>query len=165
MKKPLALLIAAFISLSLLPVNQPKLSEAALTAKIIGIDGEETSLRDILAQFPNQEIFIDLWASWCKDCIVGFPKIHDYQEKYDELVFLYLSVDKKDNEWKNGIERFNLSGEHFRMDRGWDNEFCEAIDLDWIPRYMILDSEGNIIHFKSIVANDKSLAKVMKSYR
>ncbi len=141
-----------------------KLDEKALTSKLFDENGQSNELGAVLKNYENQAIFIDLWASWCKDCIVGFPKIKEYQNKYDKIAYLYLSVDKKEDEWKRGIERFQINGDHYRIDQGWSNYFCEAIVLDWVPRYLIVDSEGNILHFKSIEADDKSLVKTLKTY-
>ncbi|MEO9477649.1 MAG: TlpA disulfide reductase family protein [Cyclobacteriaceae bacterium] len=142
--------------------NEEQLSPEALQAKVFDLEGEEYTLKGILEQFPGQPIFIDLWASWCRDCIVGFPKIKEYQKKYPDVGFVYLSVDKKEDEWKRGIERFDLEGAHFRLDEGWNSVFCESVELDWIPRYMVMNSEGRILHYKSIKADDKALQKIIR---
>lgn len=139
-----------------------QLSEKAMNADLFTEDGKTLTLSEVLERYPDQKIFIDLWASWCKDCIVGFPKVKELQGKFDETVFLYLSVDKKEDEWRKGIERFNIEGTHFRVDKGWESDLCESVDLDWIPRYMIVDSSGKILHFKSIEADDKPLKKALK---
>ena len=142
--------------------SQERLSAEALQAKVFDLKGDELTLQEILTQFEGQPIFIDLWASWCRDCIVGFPQIKGYQKKYPDVGFVYLSVDKKEEEWKRGIERFDLKGAHFRLDQGWNSAFCEIVELDWIPRYMIVNSEGNILHYKSIKADDKALQKIIR---
>ena len=33
-------------------------------------------------------------------------------------------------------------------------EFGQSIDLDWIPRYILVDADGNIALKKAIVADD-----------
>ncbi|MEP0368255.1 MAG: thioredoxin family protein [Cyclobacteriaceae bacterium] len=166
-KKPTFIILGSILFLllnfrSVAQGSQERLSTEALQAKVFDLKGSELTLKEILAQFGGQPIFIDLWASWCRDCIVGFPQIKEYQNKYAEVAFTYLSVDKKEEEWKRGIERFGLEGAHFRLDDGWNSVFCESVELDWIPRYMVVNSEGSILHYKSIKADDKALKKIIR---
>ncbi|MFY0598425.1 MAG: thioredoxin family protein [Cyclobacteriaceae bacterium] len=151
------------ISYSKTIAQNTKLSDEALSSSFYDTEGEHIPLKEILERYPDKTILIDLWASWCKDCIVGFPKLKEIQKKRKNLTVVYLSVDKKDDEWKNGIKKFGLDGNNFRADKGWESEFCESIELDWIPRYMLVDSKGNILHYKSIEARDRSLAKALKA--
>jgi len=40
--------------------------------------------------------------------------------------------------------------------------FGSSINLDWIPRYMIVDKEGKIALFKAIEADDEKLIATLK---
>ncbi len=50
-------------------------------------------------------------------------------------------------------------GQHFWAPKGWESDLFSSIDLDWIPRYMVLDEEGKIKLFKAIKANDEEIIK------
>ena len=43
------------------------------------------------------------------------------------------------------------------MPKGWDGDFVNFIDLDWITRYMIIDPQGNIKIFEAVKVNNKYL--------
>ena len=40
------------------------------------------------------------------------------------------------------------------MQSGWKGAFGTFLDLDWIPRYMVIDKQGNIKLFKATKATD-----------
>jgi thiol-disulfide isomerase/thioredoxin len=130
---------------------------------LVDANGEHIKLSTIVKKHQGKRVVIDLWASWCGDCIAGMPKLYELRKNSDsgKVDFIFISVDKEDSKWKKGIERFNIEGEHYRIEIGWKNAFSNYIDLDWIPRYLVLDEKGRIILPKAIVADDKSLQKLL----
>ena len=53
----------------------------------------------------DRDILIDVWASWCKDCIKSLPKLKELQSSYPNLDYIFLSLDKSQKAWRRGIER------------------------------------------------------------
>ncbi|MBO6880610.1 TlpA disulfide reductase family protein [Winogradskyella sp.] len=137
-------------------------SEAAMNDTFISLEGESVQFKDIIKQYEGKQIVIDVWATWCRDCIEGMPKVKKLQKKFPDATFLFLSLDRKQELWKKGIDRFKVEGEHYYMQSGWDGPFGDFLDLDWIPRYMVVDAEGNIKLFKAIEADDKNIIEVLK---
>ena len=142
--------------------QQKSFSEAALNDVFLSENGKEISFSEILQQYKGKIVFIDIWASWCKDCIAGMPKVQKLREENPEIVFLFLSLDKETDSWKHGIEKYGVVGENYFIPSGWKGPFCASIDLDWIPRYMIVNSEGGISLYKAIETNDENLLKALK---
>lgn len=105
---------------------------------------------------------IDVWASWCKDCIVGMPKMSTLQRNNTDVVFVFLSLDKNDEEWKAGIKKYNVKGEHYFLSSGWKGNLGSFLKLDWVPRYVVVNEKGEIALFKAIKADDKKLIKALK---
>lgn len=132
-------------------------SEAALADTFTTLEGNSIVFKDIIEAHKGQTILIDVWASWCRDCIEGMPKVKTLQKKYKDVAFIFLSLDKTENAWKKGIKKYDVQGEHFFMQSGWEGAFGEFLDLDWIPRYMVIDKQGNIKLFKAVKANDKRI--------
>ncbi len=132
-------------------------SEEALNDTFITLQGESIQFKDILNKYEGQTILIDVWAAWCRDCIKGMPKVKSIQEKNPEVVYLFLSLDKSIQSWKKAIDKYDVNGEHYYMQSGWDGPFGEFLDLDWIPRYMVVDKQGNIKLFKATRATDKNI--------
>lgn len=160
MKKIFLLLIIVFVSCS----EDPKeFSEEANLEMLIGLDDSKITLREVLYQQKGKKIFIDVWASWCKDCIAGFPKVKELQKEFPDVVFLFLSVDISNPSWKRAIEKYNLVGEHYNLPKGMnEGDFVNFINLNWISRYMVINEKGQIQLFKATDPSDKKIIKALK---
>lgn len=160
MKKIFLLLIIVFVSCS----EDPKeFSEEANLEMLIGLDDSKITLREVLYQQKGKKIFIDVWASWCKDCIAGFPKVKELQKEFPDVVFLYLSVDISNPSWKRAIEKYNLVGEHYNLPKGMnEGDFVDFVNLNWISRYMVINEKGQIQLFKATDPSDKKIIKALK---
>jgi thiol-disulfide isomerase/thioredoxin len=126
--------------------------------------GEDISFQEILKRYQGKTIVIDIWASWCPDCIKGMPKVEQLQERFPEAVFLFLSYDKTPDTWATGIEKYNVKGEHYLIRSNWKGGgFKDAVDIDWIPRYMVVDPTGKIALYRAIEADDEKLIETLKN--
>ena len=152
------LLTGIFLFLTLLSCNRVdpiQFSEQALNDVFLNQKGQETKLQEILEKHKGQTILIDVWASWCKDCLEGLPNVKKIQSENKDVVYLFLSLDKTEKQWQNGIKKHQINGEHYFVASGWDGPFSEFLKLNWIPRYLIVDKQGNIKLFKAVKANNK----------
>ena len=158
------LLVALFITTVLSCQNrvETQFSEAALNDQFVALSGESVEFKTILENHKGKTLFIDVWASWCKDCLEGLPSVKVLQEKYPEVDFVFLSLDKSQNAWKKGIDRLQIKGDHYFMQSGWKGAMGTFLDLDWIPRYLIVNLEGKIVVYKAIKTKDKNLRKHLK---
>lgn len=145
--------------------QQTEFPEEALQDVFVDRDGNDIVFASILEKYKGKPVFIDVWASWCVDCVKGMPGVKKLMAEYPEVQFLFLSLDRTQDRWKSGIERFEIEGgDHYFIKAGWkESAFCAAIDLDWIPRYMIVDANGKIIVFKAIKTNDQNLINTLKT--
>ncbi|OEK08770.1 redoxin [Flavivirga aquatica] len=146
--------------LSFLSCNQEipiQFTEDALNDTFTTIEGKNESLKNILTAHKGKTIIVDIWASWCGDCIKGMPKVKALQEAYPEAIYIFLSLDKTEKAWKKGIKKYNVQGEHYFMQSGKGSAFGKFVNIDWIPRYMVVGSEGKIKLFKAVEADDKKI--------
>lgn len=160
MKKLLLVLVIAFASCN--AQNSTEFSNEALNDTFVSLDGKELPFKDIISQYKGKKVLIDVWASWCGDCIKGMPKVVDLQNKYKDVVYLFLSLDKSDEDWKLGIKKYNVQGEHYFLTSGWKGAFGKFVNLDWIPRYMVIDENGKIKMFKAVHADDSKVTDALK---
>tara|TARA_B110000037_G_scaffold217983_1_gene280117 strand:+ start:115 stop:603 length:489 start_codon:yes stop_codon:yes gene_type:complete len=158
------LLVAFFIStiLSCQTRVETQFSEDALNDQLVSLNGDSILFKTILENHKGKTIFIDIWASWCKDCLKGLPSVKALQAEYTAIDFVYLSLDKSQDAWKKGINRLQIKGDHYFMQSGWKGAMGTFLDLDWIPRYMIIDKQGQIKVFKAIKTSDKTLLNNLK---
>jgi thiol-disulfide isomerase/thioredoxin len=137
-------------------------SEAALNDAFLSLDGNSVTLKSILDQHKGKTVVIDIWASWCGDCISGMPKVRALQKTYPEVIYLFLSLDRGQDAWKRGIKKYNVNGEHYYMPKGKKCEFADFTDISWIPRYMVINKAGEIVVFDVIEADDDKLIEALK---
>lgn len=119
--------------------------------RMLGMDGKELHLSD----FEGKVVYIDFWASWCGPCRKQFPyakklkaELHDRLDKkqLDDIVFLYISIDKTEAAWKSAVEKFGLKGVMAYSAPSWTDGAGAYFKVSGIPRYMIMDKTGTIIN-------------------
>ncbi len=143
-------------------IEKKSFSQEALNQKITNFNGEKVNISKILKMHKGEVILIDFWASWCQDCIKAMPKTKKLVAKNPNITVLYFSLDKKEEAWKNGIEKHNLSEkEHYWFDEGWKNAFNNEIDLNWIPRLMLIDKHGKIALYSAISPEDPKIQETI----
>ena len=138
-------------------------SAPAYKAIFTSLTAEKLTFKEVIGQYKGKKVLIDVWASWCADCIKGMPGIKKLQSEFPEVVFLFLSVDKNSSAWKKGIQRFQMKGEHYNLQKGMnDGDFVDFVNLRWIPRYIVIDEAGAISLFKATNSSDMSIKAALK---
>ena len=156
----LGLLLSIFSCNTQAPIQ---FSEEALNDTFITQQGKSIAFKNILEVHKGKTIVIDIWASWCSDCIKGMPKIKALQKDYSDAIYVFLSLDKNQNAWKRGIKKYPIEGEHYFMPLGTKCAFADFVKINRIPRYMILNKQGNIELFKAVKANSDKLINALKN--
>jgi thiol-disulfide isomerase/thioredoxin len=162
MKHTYIILLITFIFSSCNLEKPTQFSEVALQDNFITLQGEDILLKDILNQYKGKTILIDVWASWCRDCIEGMPTVKKLQEKFPDVVFLFLSEDRSISSWKRGIQKYQVKGNHYFIEKGAKGDFANFLNSNWIPRYMVVDSQGSIKLFKATKATDIKIKEALK---
>ena len=139
-----------------------QLSEEVLNESYIGLNGDSKSFRSILEAHQGKQIVIDIWASWCRDCIEGLPALRALQTDKSDAVYIFLSADRDLETWKRSIKKYDIQGEHYFMPKGTKGVLGAFVDIDWIPRYMIVDANGRIELFEAIEADDPIIRNILK---
>ena len=62
-----------------------------------------------------------------------------------KINFVYISVDKDYQAWKNAIQKFDIDGYHFISPPNKLDNAGEFFNVSGIPRYIIIDKNGNIL--------------------
>lgn len=127
--------------------QQSKISANEL-ATLVRADKSEIGFTKLLDQLKGNVIYIDFWASWCGPCVAEFPASHKLKEKIKDhkIVMLYLSIDTDFNSWVKAREKHKVNDEYsFILSNPDKNELVKKISLGAIPRYIIIDAQGNIV--------------------
>ncbi len=164
MKKIIGLLSVLVLNISCTEA-QTAFKEEALGHNLKTVDGQDIQFKSVLRENYGKITVIEVWASWCSDCIKNMDKIEALQAKYPDLNYVFLSVDKTTDAWINGIEKYQIKGKHYLIPDGMKGAFGKSINLDWIPRYIILDKKGKIVLYKAIETDFEKINDTIKSIK
>jgi thiol-disulfide isomerase/thioredoxin len=164
MKKTAALLIA-FATFSCTNAQKSSFSKVALSETLLATDGSQVAFKNILKKYKGKTLVIEVWASWCGDCVKAMPKIKELQTNNPDVAYLFISMDKTVENWKIGIEKHELKGDHFMANDQMKGVFAKAIDADWIPRYIILDKTGKIVLYRAIETDFEKINSTLKKLK
>ena len=164
MKKILVFLFA-LTCFSCSHAQKNSFSKEALSETLLATDGNQVAFKDILKKYKNKTLVIEVWASWCSDCVKAMPKIKELQANNPDVSYLFLSMDRTIENWKKGIEKHELKGDHFMANDQMKGVFGKAIDLDWIPRYIIVDKTGKIVLYRAIETDFEKINSVLKELK
>lgn len=137
-------------------INKP-FSAELLQFELINLKDEVVTLGEILKAHKGKNIVLDFWASWCRDCILDVPSSKELKKKTKHTDYVYISLDNDKERWKRAITLWDIKGDHYYINGGWENKLTKYIDLDWIPRYLVLDNTGVIIVPKALKISDKEI--------
>ena len=137
-------------------------TEEALNEQTVTLNGEAMSVRDVLDSYKGKTVLIDVWASWCGDCISGMPTVKQLQKEFPDVEFLFLSVDRNIAAWKRGIQKYAVNGNHYFLIEGQKGAFGDFLNSNWIPRYMVIDPSGTIKLYKAKKATDSRIKEALQ---
>lgn len=137
-------------------------SKEALSQKLITPENSEISFEKILKKHAGKVTVIEVWASWCGDCVKAMPKVKEMQDNNQKVDYVFISMDKAFDKWQAGIEKHELKGDHYWATDGMKGEFGKSINLDWIPRYIILDKKGKIVMYRAIETDFDKMNEQLK---
>lgn len=158
MKKLLLLFVLILFSCE----KPTQFSADALQEKFTNTNLAEVTFQEILEKHKGKKILIDVWASWCRDCVVSLADLKTLQSKNPEVSYVFLSLDRTVNSWKKGIDHFQMKGDHYFMREGKKGEFGSFLNLWWIPRYIVVNELGEITLFKATKITDKKILEALK---
>ncbi|MDY7396763.1 TlpA disulfide reductase family protein [Aureibaculum sp. 2210JD6-5] len=107
--------------------------------------GGFTSLSDLKGKY----VYIDVWATWCAPCKKEIPFLKELEKSYHDknIEFVSISVDqeKDHDKWKQMIVDQELGGIQLFANKSWNSSFIKDYRINGIPRFILIDSEGNIV--------------------
>ena len=107
--------------------------------------GGTMSLTDLKGKY----VYIDVWATWCGPCKREIPFLKEIETKYHgkNIEFVSASIDRmQDHEaWVQMVKDEQLLGHQLFADSDWQSAFVKGYAIEGIPRFILVDPEGNIV--------------------
>jgi len=130
----------------------PKGSPSPIFENYENFKGGTTSLSDLKGKY----VYVDIWATWCGPCKREIPSLKKVEAQYHgkNIAFVSISVDdarrsgtleKAHESWKKMIAEKELGGIQLFSDKAWQSDFVRGYKIDGIPRFILIDPDGNIV--------------------
>ena len=120
-----------------------------------------------LTSLKGKMVYIDVWATWCRPCIREIPKAKEMKEAFKgkDVAFLYISVDENLTAWKKFLAKDSdfSNAIHAATYTGWKSELSEKYLIQSIPRYFLIDKEGNIISANAPRPSSKEIIPMIEA--
>ena len=105
-----------------------------------------------LSDWKGKVVFIDVWATWCAPCLKKMPTILKYQEEFENIHFVFLSIDNDKNRWNSFLSDH---AEYHKSYIAGKSNFESLYRISSIPRYILIDTNGTIIN--AFTPNDEAI--------
>lgn len=126
-------------------------------------EGKLISLEDLKGKY----VYVDVWATWCGPCKQEIPYLKEMDATYKDknLAIVSLSIDQMQHKdkWLQMIKDEQLTGIHIMADKDWNSDFVQAYSITGIPRFILIDTEGNIISANAPRPSDPALKEMLSS--
>ncbi len=165
MKNIFLTVIIAFAVTSCGKEQKDEFAPESLSAELTSLEGEKITFQEILQNMRGETILIEVWASWCGDCVKAMPKLKELQQAHPDVSYMFVSMDKTIEAWKAGIEKHELEGVHYWVPDGMQGTWGKATDIDWIPRYIIIDKNGAIATYRAIETDFDQINTTLNSIK
>jgi len=115
--------------------------------EITDVELNKTTIKEIMAQNPSPYYLIDLWATWCVPCINGMKLMEEMDFPQNvEVISLSTDYEKDLAAWQKKSVELDIDL-NYRMvvDGSNSKKFMQFINMESIPRYLLMDKNMNII--------------------
>jgi len=126
-----------------------------------------------LDSFKGKYVYIDVWATWCGPCIREIPALDKLEKEYHSknIAFVSISTDESrrsggsweaaEKKWSNFVKNRNMSG--IQLWSGKDTRFQQEYQINGIPRFILIDPQGNIVDANAPRPSDPRLRNIFNS--
>jgi len=123
--------------------------------------GGMTDLEDLAGKI----VYIDVWATWCGPCLREIPALKSLENDYHNknIAFVSLSIDEKKDyqKWRTMIADKELTGIQLMADNNWNSSFVTSYGIKGIPRFILIDTVGNIINSDAPRPSNPEIRKIL----
>lgn len=118
-----------------------------------------------LSEFIGKPVYIDLWATWCGPCVGEIPHLAKFVEslgKNPEIVCVSISIDDERADWENFLSQNGHNWAQFIATPEGSRTISAKYNVTGIPRFMLLDAEGNIAAVNAPRPSDPDLLNKLR---
>lgn len=121
--------------------------------------GGKTSLESLKGNL----VYIDVWATWCVPCLNEVPALQALEKEFHgkKVSFVSISIDQDKNKWIDYQKANKPTGIQLYGDLSVQDNFADRYDIQTIPRFILIDKEGNIINADAPRPSDPEIKELI----
>ena len=151
--------------------NFPKGSSSPVFTDYENFKGNDTSLKDLKGKY----VYIDVWATWCGPCKVEIPSLKKLEKQFEDrnIQFVSISIDEGRGYqgdsatayegWRKMVKDKDLGGIQLIADNGFNSTFIKDYKINSIPRFILIDPEGNVVNADAPRPSNPQLVELLNS--
>lgn len=127
-----------------------------ITEEMVFVEDSSLSIVDIVERFKGEVLLFDMWATWCKPCILQMgvaskkPLEEFIKDKPVKIIYLSVDTDRAKERWRGMVKDLRLNSHNYRLNRKQLKEVLTYLGNDTnlysIPRYFIVNKEGILVN-------------------
>lgn len=123
-------------------------------------NGERVELSKLLKQGP---VLLDFWATWCKPCIKGMPKLDQIHQKYKDQGLTVVGINEDGPRGQNRIRPF-LNGRNitFQIAIDSDGSVMKRMQVRALPTTILIAPDGEIVLRQAGLSDPEPLIKAIE---
>lgn len=114
---------------------------------------DKERLDSLIAQRNGKQLFLNIWATWCKPCVEEFPDIIRLSNERADIDVVAISADFPDEIEEKilpFLKKMNVPFDVYVADFAGQDEFFSLFDKRWggeIPATFVYDRSGRLVNF------------------
>lgn len=121
-----------------------------------------------LKDYRGKVVYLDFWATWCSPCVMQMKNSKQWKKEFagrDDVVFLYLSLDKEESSWRNFVNTNGLGGQHLKADGGdvYKSKIARLYKVKRMPHVYLVDKNGRVVFNSATDAGNNRVVDIMRS--
>lgn len=146
--------------------NELKLKVEQVARLLPGKPAFDIKMTDIegnthrLSEFKGKVLYLDFWATWCGPCIQQSPHFEALSKEYagKDILFIPISQDTNLKAWKDFLGAHKKELPQYNS---VDNNAHTNWQIFYIPRFVVIDKDFNIVNAYAPVPSDKEAIKAI----
>lgn len=105
--------------------------------------GNPLKLKDLKGKWA----YIAVWTTWCAPCKIEQPHLEILKKEYannKNIEILSVSIDEERSKWRKAIKNRAITQPQYIAPGNWNSTFAEAFKLRSVPKYILIDPNGQI---------------------